>query len=105
MKFTIFILTLVSLISNLKYLRLAQREHYISGYVIKFWLRWLKFNLSYLLLLISIFLIAISGKFFAFAVVAIIINLFLPIGLKFRGTTSKLVWTKRLYTLAAVTKI
>jgi UDP-N-acetylmuramoyl-tripeptide--D-alanyl-D-alanine ligase len=86
-----------------RWLRVAQREHYLVDAVSRFALRWwtgVPINLALLVVAVAGLLVAprwAAGAFFTAAVVAVG-----PIGLSLRGRTSPLAWTRRLRTLALV---
>lgn len=90
--------------ANVRWLRVAQREHYLAGSVNRFASRWaistpanLVIRYTSVLALVASFLIAPAGVVVAVAAVCT------PIGLSLRGRTSKLAWTRRLKTLAGIT--
>ncbi len=91
-------------LAGLRWLRVAQREHYLPGSCSRFARRWW-FGLGFNTLLavgvvINVFLSLIS-PFFAFLVaVPVAVG---PFGLKLKGTApGPVAWTRRLRTLAAV---
>jgi UDP-N-acetylmuramoyl-tripeptide--D-alanyl-D-alanine ligase len=91
-------------LAGLRWLRVAQREHYLAGSCTRFAVRWW-FGLGFNTLLavgvvINVFLSAIS-PFFAFLVaVPVAVG---PFGLHLKGTApGPIAWTRRLKTLAAV---
>jgi UDP-N-acetylmuramoyl-tripeptide--D-alanyl-D-alanine ligase len=89
--------------AGLRWLRVAQREHYLAGSAVRFAGRWWRTTLP-------------NGALAAVAVVATVVSLVWPVagvavaavavvgplGLTLRGRTSPLAWTRRLRTLAAV---
>ena len=102
----------VSLIVSLKWLRVAQREHYVQGYVFRFAVRWyasrdMAINATLSFFVFLFIFIALSrpalnsGVIDAFVGTAIL-SLILPIGLGYHGRTSKLNWTRRLKALFGV---
>jgi UDP-N-acetylmuramoyl-tripeptide--D-alanyl-D-alanine ligase len=90
-------------VSGLRWLRVAQREHYLPGAVSTFAWRW--WSLGPNLILLSAWVLGVSlaaaGRplpgLFGAAAVAVG-----PFGLSVKGRTSPLAWTRRLKTLAAV---
>ena len=93
----LIILTLSSCANSLRWGRIAQREHYIPGYVTKFYFRWVRLvpynNLYYL----SSLILALFSLWTPYtALVLAVINLFLPIGLLFKDRSSKVEFTERL---------
>ncbi len=102
----------ISLLVSLKWLRVAQREHYVQGYVFRFAVRWhtsrdnaLNATLSFFVFLFIFIALSRptlnSGVIDSFVGTAIL-SLILPIGLGFRGRSSKLNWTRRLKALFGV---
>ncbi len=98
----IYLLVLVlfttsSLVNSLKWSRIAQREHYISGYVTKFYFRWVrKVPFNNLFFLIMIFLGLFSLWTPVTAIILALGTLITPIGLDFKPRTSKVNKTERL---------
>lgn len=92
--------------ANLRWLRVAQREHYLAGSVSRFVLRWWSDRLVNRLLVIAAGIGIVLGLVLSGAVViTAAVALFGPIGLGVRGRTSKLAFTRRLKTLACLTVI
>jgi UDP-N-acetylmuramoyl-tripeptide--D-alanyl-D-alanine ligase len=91
-------------LAGLRWLRVAQREHYLAGSVTRFALRWwwgaVSFNRLLGMMAILGFLVTLSFSPAGFAPAAVVAVG--PVGLSARGRTSKLAWTRRLRTLAAV---
>ncbi len=101
------------MVSSVRWLRIAQREHYIPGYTLRFALRWYldRHRLSNPLLgaaaviagVIAVArpadLIPASASF----VVVLAATLVAPRGLGYRGSTSPLKYTRRLTTIAVIT--
>lgn len=86
-----------------KWLRVAQREHYLSGSTTRFAIRWWTITpLNIALLVAAVVAVSLGSLFSPVAIVGAVIVALAPIGLSLRGRTSKLAWTKRLKTLAAV---
>ena len=90
-----------------RWLRIAQREHYIAGSVSRFALRWwLSSPQNQIIggaLLASI--CAAWAGFWEGTAAAGIIYLAAPLGLSHKGRTSKLAWTRRMRTIAGVSLI
>jgi UDP-N-acetylmuramoyl-tripeptide--D-alanyl-D-alanine ligase len=88
---------------GLRFLRVAQREHYLPGRVTRFAWRWwslLPFNAP---ALVTGLASAIAAAFVpATAIVTAAVALTCPMGLGLRGRTSKIAWTRRLRMLAGV---
>jgi UDP-N-acetylmuramoyl-tripeptide--D-alanyl-D-alanine ligase len=86
-----------------RWLRVAQREHYLPTSVMRFWLRWMKAGGANAVLGIVLLASAVAGAVWspvlllcAAAIVA------WPLGLPIRGRTAPLALTRRLRTLAVV---
>ncbi len=93
---------LMALLSAGRWLRVAQREHYISPWVSRLAWLWLKVRpVNLVLAIIEIVLIVVAALVgpawsWWWAEGALILFLVLPVGLGPRGTSSKLAWTGRL---------
>lgn len=95
-----------------KWWRVAQREHYLSGSVSSTLLRWVTTtplpNLGLALLGLAF---AASTIFFSgalrvwFAVLTVVVSVIMPVGLPWRGKTSKLRFTRRMKTAAVLSAI
>jgi len=90
-----------------RWLRVAQREHYVPGSVQRFGRRWwFGTGPPNLLLAVVATAAAVVAVFVpVVALVSGIVALIGPLGLSLRGRTSKLVWTRRLRVLAAVSAV
>ena len=89
--------------SGARWLRVAQREHYLFDAASRFALRWWTgraVNAAGLLVAVTGLVLAWRWAATAFATAAVV--LLGPWGLAVRGRTSPLVWTRRLRTLAGV---
>ena len=88
-------------VSGIRWLRVAQREHYLPGMVSTFAWRWWSLGPNAVLLLAWILGVGLGATgrplpgLFGAAAVAVG-----PFGLSLKGRTSKLAWTRRLKTLA-----
>lgn len=94
-------------LATLRWLRVAQREHYIAPWVTiiaGLWARGLNLALYIVtLLLIVLALVGIAAPVLRWAALgAIALLIFLPLGLGVRGRTGKLNWTARLKRLLVV---
>jgi UDP-N-acetylmuramoyl-tripeptide--D-alanyl-D-alanine ligase len=99
----LLLLTISSLVNALRWSRIAQREHYIPGYVGKFYFRWVKlipFNNLYFFLTIIFMIISLWNPYTAILVA--ILSLLLPRGLSFDYRTSKVEQTERIKRLNIV---
>ena len=89
-----------------RWLRVAQREHYLPGSATRFWTRWLRAGPVNLGLGVVLVVSAIAGAAWSpvLFVTAVAVVLW-PLGLPIRGRTSRLALTRRLRTLAIVTYV
>jgi UDP-N-acetylmuramoyl-tripeptide--D-alanyl-D-alanine ligase len=101
----LLVASLVAIIlSGLRWLRVAQREHYLPGSVLRFARRWWLLGPNRLLGAAAVIsLIAAAFRLTLAGLVAALALAVGPFGLTLRGRTAKLAWTRRLRTLAAVT--
>lgn len=91
-------------LADLRWLRVAQREHYLGGSVTRFARRWWSLPpLNPWLFLVALAGAAASFVASASAIVTASAVVAGPAGLGLRGRTSQLAWTRRLRVLAAVT--
>ena len=91
-------------LAMLRWLRVAQAEHYIAGSATRFARRWWTSTALNIALLVGALVgiaLAVSGVAGASIAVALA-GCAGPIGLGIQGRTSRLAWTRRLRTLAAV---
>jgi UDP-N-acetylmuramoyl-tripeptide--D-alanyl-D-alanine ligase len=87
----------------LRWLRVAQREHYLPGAVARFSLRWwTSSRASTALVVVGIAGVVGAIPLGPLAMLTGAVAVVGPIGLGVRGRTSRLVWTRRLRTLAIV---
>jgi UDP-N-acetylmuramoyl-tripeptide--D-alanyl-D-alanine ligase len=90
-------------VAGLRWLRVAQREHYLFGGASRFAVRWwtsTPLNVAGLGLGVSGLILAWRWPAWAFAPAAVVAVG--PVGLTLRGRTARLAWTRRLRTLAMV---
>lgn len=86
-----------------RWLRVAQREHYLAPGTSRFALRWWRSHTANVALAAAaVIAVGASVAVPAVALVAVVAATAGPLGLSWRGRTSKLVWTRRLRTTAAV---
>jgi UDP-N-acetylmuramoyl-tripeptide--D-alanyl-D-alanine ligase len=93
-------------VSGVRWLRVAQREHYLAGSVALFALRWWRSSPANVAIAVAA-LVAV-GLSFTWPLVGLVtaaVAVVGPFGLTLRGRTSALAWTRRLRTLAAVTAL
>ena len=83
----------------LRWLRVAQREHYIPGSATRFAWRWFRSSVANYVLAVAV--VIVSGGL-PVALLGAAVAAVWPLGLSVRGRTSKLAWTRRLKTLAAI---
>ncbi|MGE0309171.1 MAG: Mur ligase family protein, partial [Acidimicrobiia bacterium] len=92
-------------LADLRWMRVAQREHYLPPSTLVFAKRWWTSSL------VNILLITVAGASIVLAVAveewcwvgALAVSAAGPIGLSYKGRTSKLAWTRRMRTTAIVT--
>ena len=90
-------------LSSLRWLRVAQREHYLPWTTTRFAIRWWKLGAVNLFALTMAFAAVISSVWFAAgAILTAVLAAFGPFGLGLKGRTSSLAWTRRLQTLSAL---
>ena len=87
---------------GVRWLRVAQREHYLPGSVSRFAWRWWAIGPNRVLAAAVALGVVLSGRSPLAALVGAGPLVVGPFGLSLRGRTSKLAWTRRLRTLAAV---
>lgn len=102
----VLITTVAAAVASLRWLRVAQREHYLPGGVAVFFWRWTRFDamnaLGFGAALAAI--AAALGGILPVALAALIVGSYIvvfPLGLGLKGTTVELRWTGRLRRLAA----
>jgi UDP-N-acetylmuramoyl-tripeptide--D-alanyl-D-alanine ligase len=89
--------------AGVRWLRVAQREHYLPGRVSLFaWRWWTLTPLNRPAALVALACVIASAWVPVAAGVTAAVVAFGPVGLGLRGRTAKLAWTRRLKTLAAV---
>lgn len=93
------------LVGSVRWLRIAQREHYIPGSVTRFAIRWWlsrPWNIGLSAALVVAAVAGIAGIWEGTAAAAVI-SLGAPVGLPYRGQSAKLAWTRRMKVLATIT--
>lgn len=89
--------------SSLRWLRVAQREHYLAGSATRFAVRWWQSTPTELAFLLAGVAGVVASVFVAPAALAPgVVATVAPRRLAVRGRTSRLVWTRRLTVLASV---
>ncbi len=92
--------------AGLRWLRVAQREHYLAGEVTRFgWRWWMSTTLNVVLLAVAIVAGVITLFDARFGLVVAGVAAIGPVGLEIRGSTSPLAWTGRLRRLAVATGV
>src|SRR5580700_10735835 len=93
-------------LAYIRWLRVAQREHYVPGYTVRFSRRWwVSGTVNRLLGVIGLAGAVVSVWWAPAMFAAIVAAAAGPIGLALRGKTSKLVWTGRLRRLTIVSSV
>ena len=99
---TVVAAVLAAALSGVRWLRVAQREHYLPGAVLRFARRWWDRD--------ALHVIAATGAVAAAAGEGFVVGIGLvgaavtaagPLGLGLRGRTGRLRWTRRMMTVAA----
>ena len=88
--------------AGLRWLRVAQREHYLAGSVSRFAARWWRvtpLNVALATVGVAAAVVSLWWPIAGVATAAVVAGG--PVGLSLRGRTSALAWTRRLRTLAA----
>jgi UDP-N-acetylmuramoyl-tripeptide--D-alanyl-D-alanine ligase len=92
------------ILAELRWLRVAQREHYLAQPVLRFATRWWLGSPANLTLLVAGVGGVVAATFRSwFGLVTCAVLLVGPLGLTLRGRTAKLVWTARLRRLGSAT--
>ncbi|MBM46995.1 MAG: hypothetical protein CL458_12270 [Acidimicrobiaceae bacterium] len=95
-----------SLLSAIRWLRVAQREHYLALSASRFAARWWRLGVLNPLLMLTAMTGAVITIWFSGACIITATVLALgPLGLTLKGRTSALAWTRRLRTVASVATI
>ena len=90
-------------VAGLRWLRVAQREHYLAGSATRFAWRWWRCTaLNAALLSVGVVALVAAFVWPWFGLAAALVGVIGPVGLGVRGRTSKLAWTRRLRTVAVV---
>jgi UDP-N-acetylmuramoyl-tripeptide--D-alanyl-D-alanine ligase len=94
---------LATVLAGVRWLRVAQREHYLADATSRFALRWWGSSpLNAAAVAAAGIALVASGKWPAAAMVTAVVAGGGPVGLSLRGRTSALAWTRRMKTLAAL---
>ena len=93
-------------VALLRWLRVAQREHYLAGSATKFARRWwCSTNANVALISVAAFAAVIAFMWPVAGLLPAAVAVVAPLGLGVRGRTSRLAWTRRLRTSAAVSVV
>ncbi|MBI3256701.1 MAG: hypothetical protein HYZ59_02820, partial [Actinobacteria bacterium] len=98
-------LTAAGMLAALRWLRVAQREHYLSGSVSRFALRWWRLPVNGVLALGALASTSAMAAHPLFGLGAALAIAAGPRGLGLRGRSSPLTWTRRLKAVAATTLV
>jgi UDP-N-acetylmuramoyl-tripeptide--D-alanyl-D-alanine ligase len=89
--------------AGLRWLRVAQREHYLAGSASRFAVRWWRATpVNLISALVAVVAAGVSFKWPIAGIVTACVAVVGPFGLSLRGRTSPLTWTSRLRRLAVV---
>ncbi len=90
--------------ADLRWLRVAQHEHYLSGAATRFgWRWWLSTPLNSILALLAVGCAGLTTVVVPAALATGVIVAVGPVGLRLRGRTARLAWTRRLSQVAVCT--
>jgi UDP-N-acetylmuramoyl-tripeptide--D-alanyl-D-alanine ligase len=90
-------------LAGLRWLRVAQREHYLADSASRFAVRWwTSAPVNVALLVVAAGAMVCTGRWPGAAVVTAVVVAVGPVGLGLRGRSAPLAWTRRLRTLALV---
>jgi UDP-N-acetylmuramoyl-tripeptide--D-alanyl-D-alanine ligase len=99
---SLFVAIAGAVVGSLRWLRVAQREHYLAGSATRFAARWWRSTpLEATLWCAGLAGAVASGLFAPLAVLPAAVAAVAPLHLGIRGRTSRLAWTRRLTALAA----
>ena len=94
---------IATVLAGMRWLRVAQREHYLPDSATRFALRWwVRRPLNAAGLVAAVAGLVLAGKWPGAAFASAGVVAVGPLGLTLRGRTSALAWTRRLRTLAAI---
>ncbi len=96
---------LAGLFTGIRWLRVAQREHYLPWSVSRFAIRWWRLPENIVVLLLGSAAAVVDRLGDGGDVVAVGLLTLGPLGLSWRGRTSKLAWTRRMMRLAGAGSI
>ena len=102
----VLLCAVAAVVQSPRWLRVAQREHYLPGSTVRFASRWWASGQLNLVLAVGVLAGGLSAfSLPAMAVVVGAVTVWAPLGLTLKGRTSPLAWTRRLKTLAVVAGI
>ena len=97
------LLYLGTVISSLRWARIAQREHYIPKSISRFYWRWIRLKSPNLILLFTIIILTIGSLWYErIAFLLIPVLLIFPFGVGYKSRTEEVVYTPRLRRLIIV---
>src|SRR5262249_14772027 len=97
------VLIACALAASVRWLRVAQYEHYLAGSCARFALRWFRSSAANVVLGLALVAAAIGGIFWwRLLLPAAVLVVLWPLGLGLRGRTNKLRWTRRMRTLVII---
>ena len=102
----VLLCAVAAVVQSPRWLRVAQREHYVPGSTVRFASRWWASGQLNLVLAVGVLAAGLSA--FSLPLMAVVVGavtVWAPLGLTLKGRTSPLVWTRRLKTLAVVAGI
>jgi len=95
-----------AVLAGLRWLRVAQREHYLSGSLLRFTRRWWgRDPLHLLAALCAVGSVIAEGFVAGIGILGAIVVGAGPIGLGLRGRSDRLRWTRRLATIATIAAV
>jgi UDP-N-acetylmuramoyl-tripeptide--D-alanyl-D-alanine ligase len=95
--------SLASVLAGIRWLRVAQREHYLPGSVSTFALRWWGQDpFTAVSVVVALAGVALAWRWPSTGFASAVVVALGPVGLGLKGRTSPLAWTRRARTLAAV---
>ncbi len=100
------LVVLAAVAGSPRWLRVAQREHYLAGSVTRFAARWYRSTPANAALFAAGFIAAVvSARVSVTIVVTAAVVALAPLGLSLSGRTSPLAWTRRMRTVAVVAAV
>jgi len=95
-----------AVLSGIRWLRVAQREHYLSGSLLRFARRWWGQDpLHFVAATCAIASVIVEGFLVGSGIVGAVVVAVGPVGLGLSGRTGRLRWTRRLTTVASIAAV